>query len=349
MAAWVLPAISTGISVIGGIAGAKAQGDAQQAQWDAQNARARAEYEAQKAQYEDAKRLQKATDQYARWSAEFNAKLQTVQDQYAYWQQTISYNQQRSFVNAQRNVELINAVKQAKRVRQTRVGATVDYMRQAEALQAGLMQAAMADSLAVHRLNVQAAKAGSEVIASGRSGASIDRLYDDYARQIGDMETAMAINKGFREGQYTREQAGLISQYLTQWRSQEFYEKQRFFDPIRPFPPLPTLITPPPPTSTGPGPVAPVMVGGSSSARNLGMVSSILGGIGAGLNTWQSLNKIAPAPAPTVDPGSGSSLAVAFNPSVNLAPGAFTGSSFAPTNNLSSVNLGSLNTAFQGG
>lgn len=291
----ILGGLSTGVGILQGNAQQNAAQAQAQAEWDYRNAVAREQYLAQKAAYKDAKRLQRASTEYAEWSAQFQANYEDLGNQYAYWQQTLNWNQQRSYIHSLRNIELIKAIKQAQVVKDTRAGAVRDYMLQSEALNAALQEEATRDSIAIHQYHAQAAKVGAEVIAVGQSGASIDRLVGDYARQVGDMRMITQINQGFRKRQFSREQAGLVAGYLSQYNSQEFYEQQPYLDPIKPFPPLPTLIIPPPPSSTGPGPTAPIAVKpgnvNSSGATALNAANSILGGIQTGLNTWQTLSK----------------------------------------------------------
>jgi len=62
-----------------------------------------------------------------------------------------------------------------------------------------------------------------------------------------------------------------VAQYLNRWNSQQFYEEQPYIDPIPPFAPLPTLLTPPPPSMTGAGP------SGAAAALNIG--TAVLGGV----------------------------------------------------------------------
>lgn len=290
-----LGAASAGLSFLGQQSAQNAQRAQAQAEWDYRNAQAKEQYKGQKRAYKDAVRLQNASQRYAEWSAQFQAEYQTLGDQYAYWQQTLNWNQQKSYIQSLRNIELVKAIKQARVVRDNRAGAARDYMLQSEALGQALQEEASRDSIAIHQFHAQAAKAGAELMAGGQSGSSIDRLMGDYARQVGDMKTLMGINEGFRQRQFTREQAGTVAQYLSQYNSQEFYEKQPYLTPIKPFPPLPTLIIPPPPSSTGPGPVAPVMgrpnLDSSNSATFLNAANSILSGVQTGLGAWTTLSK----------------------------------------------------------
>ncbi len=68
------------------------------------------------------------------------------------------------------------------------------------------------------------------------------------------MRETVQYNQGLRNRQYTREQAGTVAQYLSQYNSQAFYEAQPYLEPVAPFVPLPSLLMPPPPTMTGAGP-----------------------------------------------------------------------------------------------
>ena len=136
----------------------------------------------------------------------------------------------------------------------------------------------MSDAVSLFQYNVQALKARSTIAAGATEGPSVDRLMNDYARQVGDFTTLKRINDGFKESQYTRQQAGAISQYINQYNSQQFYQQQDYVDPIPPFAPLPTLIGPAGPSMVGSGP--------SAGAALLGAVS---GGLSAGLSTYGAL------------------------------------------------------------
>jgi hypothetical protein len=244
---------------------------------------AQAEKAGQEQAYRDAKRFQRVSDKYARWSAKINARIANTQSKYRYWGELVNYNQNLSYVNQLRNFELVKAYEQAKVVRRTRTSAMADFVLQAQALSDGLQEQAAQDAISVYQYSHQAMKAQSQVVATGMEGASVDRLVNDYSRQLGDFEALQQINRNFRERQYTREQAGLIAGYLSQYNSQQFYKPQPFQDPVRPFAPLPTLVMPQPPSMTGAGP--------SQLASNISMGNAVLGGINTGLSVWQGLQQ----------------------------------------------------------
>jgi hypothetical protein len=242
----------------------------------AQNASARQ-------QYKDALKFQKVSDKYARWSSKINARIANTQSKYRYWAETVNYNQNLSYVNQLRNYELVKAYKQADVVRRTRTSAMADFSLQSQALSEGIREQASQDAVAAYQYAHQAMKAQSQVVASGQEGASVDRLVNDYARQLGDFEALKQINQNFRERQYTREQAGLVANYVSRYNSQQFYDPAPYQDPVRPFAPLPTLVMPQPPSMTGAGP--------SQAAANLTMGNAVLGGINTGLSVWQGLQQ----------------------------------------------------------
>jgi hypothetical protein len=243
---------------------------------NAQNASARR-------QYQDALRFQKVSDKYARWSSKINARIANTQSKYRYWAETVNYNQNLSYVNQLRNYELTKAYKQADVVRRTRTSAMADFSLQSQALSEGIREQAAQDAVSAYQYAHQAMKAQSQVVAAGQEGASVDRLVNDYARQLGDFEVLKQINQNFRERQYTREQAGLVANYISRYNSQQFYDPAPYQDPVRPFAPLPTLVMPQPPSMTGAGP--------SQAAANLTMGNAVLGGINTGLSVWQGLQQ----------------------------------------------------------
>jgi len=258
--------IALGLGQMGmGIAGASAQNASQQQA------------------YKDALKFQRVSDKYAKWSSKINARIANTQSKYRYWAETVNYNQNLSYVNQLRNYELVKAYRQADVVRRTRTSAMSDFSLQSQALSEGIREQAAQDAVSAYQYAHQAMKAQSQVVASGQEGASVDRLVNDYARQLGDFQALQQINQNFRERQYTREQAGLVANYLSRYNSQQFYEPAPYQDPVRPFAPLPTLVMPQPPSMTGAGP--------SQAAANLTMGNAVLGGINTGLSVWQGLQQ----------------------------------------------------------
>ena len=274
--------IALGLGLLNGAMGAA--GNSAKAAQDKQN-------------YKDALAFQKASDKYAKWSAAINTKIANTSSRYRYWSELVNYNQNLSYVNQLRNVELTKAINQSKVVRETRTAAMSDYAVQAQALSEGVREQAMADAVSYYQYIHQGMKARSSVLASEREGQSIDRLVNDYARQMGDMQAIRNINEGFRNRQYTRQQAGQVANYLSKYNSQQFYQMQPYQDPIKPFAPLPTLTMPQPPSMTGAGP--------SQAATNLGYGNAILGGVNTGLSVWQGLQQFTNSGKPSANPVAG--------------------------------------------
>jgi hypothetical protein len=241
-----------------------------------------AAYQQQVQNYKDALKFQKVSDKYARWSAKINARVANTSAKYKHFADLVQYNQDKSYINQLRNYELVKAINQAKVVRETRTSAMTDYVLQSQALSEGIREQATADAVSYYQYMQQGVRARSAVMANETEGASADRIYQDYARQVGDMATIQQINSKFRDRQYTREQAGQIAQYLSRYNSQQFYQQQPYQDPIKPFAPMPTLVMPPPPSMTGAGP--------SAAAAGLNTASAILGGIQTGFSTYSFLN-----------------------------------------------------------
>lgn len=234
--------------------------------------------------YLNQRALQSANDRFARWQAAFTARYTDANQQAQYWQSTLAYNQQLAYVNSLRNYELTKAIAQADVVAQTRAGAGAEFVQQSEALGQRLAEAEMQDAVAYQQYQVAALKARASVAAGGQEGASIDRLMNDYARQMGDYATLEGINQGLRKRQYTREQAAQVTQYLNRYNSQQFYEQQPYLEPMRPFQPLPTLLAPPAPTMTGTGP--------SRAATALNIGTALMGGAEKGLGIYRGLQKV---------------------------------------------------------
>jgi hypothetical protein len=234
---------------------------------------------AQEQEYANQVAYKKASDQYAQWSAGMQAKQADTNNQYQYWQQTVNYNQSLIYTNQMRNFELSKAIVNAEEIARARSSSGAEYARNSQALSEAFAQASMADAVAMFQYQVQSVKSAAAIGAGGQEGNSIDRRMNDYARQLGDMETMKQINQGFKNRQYTREQASAVSDYLNKYNSQQFYQQQEYMDPIAPFAPLPTLINPP----------GPSMVGGAPSSGTA-FLGSALGAVGTGFNTYNSLN-----------------------------------------------------------
>ena len=113
--------------------------------------------------------------------------------------------------------------------------------------------------------------------ASNQEGQTADRFINNAARQMGDYQTLSAINQSLEARQYRRDQLSQVTEYLSQYNSQDFYQAQQYMDPIAPFAPLPALMTPPPPSMRGAAP---------SGVSALDVGTAVLGGA----NTFLSLN-----------------------------------------------------------
>ena len=223
---------------------------------------------------------QKASAEFAQWTAANQARTQNLNNDYGYWQQQIAYGQDLAYAGQLRNFELSKAINQAEVVARTRASAGAQFSQNSQALADAFAQQSMSDAISMMQYKQQALRQQASLTASGREGLNVDRYIVDYARQVGDMEAMRQMNEKFRSRQYTREQAGQISQYLNQYNSQQLYEQQDVWDPIAPYPPLATLVNPAGPSFTGAAP--------SAASSFLG---SALSATQAGLNTYNSLQK----------------------------------------------------------
>ena len=248
--------------------------------------------------------FQDANNRFSVWQAGFNAKVQDANKQFQFWQETFNYNQQRIFANSQQNVELMREADQAEVVFQTRVNSGVAYVEESAALSDQLAEAEMASAVAQQQYTWRALSARASVQALNVEGNSVDRIVNNYAFQLGDQISLAAIESDLRERQYSRAQAAQVSQYLSRWNSQTFYEGQEFQDPIAPFAPLPTMITPPPPSRTGAPP--------SNAAFAMDVATGLLGGVSSGFSTYNSMKRLQ-NPSSRTGPGTpGSGLGLGF-------------------------------------
>lgn len=240
-------------------------------------------YQAQKQDYINQRAFQSANSQFASWQANFNRRVTDANAQYNYWQETVNYNQNLAYSRSLQNYELLKEINQAEVVGKTRAAAGANFVSSSDAISQQMSEAAMQDAVAYQQYQVAALKARGTMLASDQEGNSIDRLVNDYARQVGDYQAIQDINEGLRTRQYNRQQAGQVAQYLSQYNSQSFYEAQPYMEPIAPFAPLPALLAAPAPTMTGSGP------SGAAAALNIG--TGILGGVQAGMNLSAQLGQ----------------------------------------------------------
>ena len=242
----------------------------------------RLQYAAQRQKYANDVAYKEAMDEYSGWAAELQAKQTNVNQDYAYWGERLNYGQQVSHAYNLRAVELSKSIAQADLVAETRTAASANYINKASAIQARHEQEAMSEAMAMFHTKVQALRNRASVGALGANGVGmVDALQRDQQRQVGNKATISQINQQFRDGQYTRDQAGAVAGYLKDFNSQDFYEVQEIMDPLPPFPPLPALI----------GAVPPSMVG-SAPSSSAAFLSSVAGGFSAGLNTYVGLKSI---------------------------------------------------------
>jgi len=240
--------------------------------------------QAQRQEYINDLAFQEANNRFSIWQAGFNAKVQDANKQYQFWRETFNYNQQRIFANSQQNVELMREADQAEVVFQNRAASGAAFVNDSAALSDQLAEAEMASAVAQQQYTWRALSARASVQALNVEGNSVDRIVNNYAFQLGDQLSLAAIETDLRNRQYSRAQAAQVSQYLSRWNSQTFYEGQEFQDPIAPIAPLPTMITPPPPSRTGAPP--------SNAAFAMDIGTGLLGGVSAGLNTYGSMKRL---------------------------------------------------------
>jgi len=242
----------------------------------AQNAAAKQDYLNQRT-------FQDVNNRFAQWQASFNARVSDANAQYNYWQETVNYNQNLAYSRSLRNYETLKAITQADVVGQTRAAAGSAFVINSEAVSQAAAEASIQEAVAQRQYQMAALKARSRATAGEQEGASVDRLINDYVRQVGDFNTIQAINQGFRDRQYTRDQAAQVAEYLSRYNSQPFYTEQPYMEPVAPFAPLPALLQAPAPTMTGSGP--------SSAAAALRIGGAVLGGANSGLSAYGTLRR----------------------------------------------------------
>ena len=255
-----------GVSTILGVFQAGAQNKAQQQDYVNQTA------------YAD------ATAKFNQWQAGLNARTNNLNSQYSYWAETVNYNQSLAYTAQLRNYDLAMELAQAEKVRETRVGAGTNYVVNSQALSDRFAEEGMSRAVGMQQYMYRAMQQSSAYQAMAGEGNSVDRIVNNFSRQVGDMQTLQAINQKLSERQYNRDQLGRITEYLSQYNSQDFFKAQARMDPIAPFAPLPALATPPPPSMRGGAP--------SSAAAGLNMGAAVLGGVNTYLSTASAIKQL---------------------------------------------------------
>ena len=233
--------------------------------------------QAKQQEYTNQRAQQRASAEFARWTASNQARTADLNSSYSFYQEQVNHGQDLAYASQMRQYELAKSINQAEVVGRTRSSAMADYSQQSGAIADAFQQQSMADAVSMMQYKQQALRAQASVSATMQEGRSVDRYINDYARQVGDMETMRQMNDQFRTRQYTREQAGQIATYLNRYNSQQLYQQQNVMDPIAPFAPLATLINPAGPSFTGAGPSAATGFLGSA----LNATQSALGTYGA--------------------------------------------------------------------
>ena len=226
--------------------------------------------------------FQDATSSFNSWQAGLNYDLNSLNKQYNYWGEQLNYGQESIYSNQRTNYEFAKQLKQAEMVLENRVSAGIDYTINAEALQAQLQERGIQEAVALQQYQYRALQASAAYQAAGQEGKSMDRYVRNFARQAADQVVLAQMNKGMRERQYTRDQMGAITKYLSQYNSQDFYIKSPIQEPVMPFAPLPTMMLPSGPSMKGAAP--------SGKLGFLDVATATLGGVGTMLNTQAAIN-----------------------------------------------------------
>lgn len=238
---------------------------------------------AEKQRYVNEVAFQNATSKFNKWQAGFNAKATDATAQFRYYTEVVNYNQQLAYTSQLRNYDLSQEIAQAKKVEETRVGAAVDYMVNSKALSDKFAEEGMARAVAAQQYLYRVMQQSSAFQAAAQEGASSDRIVNNFTRQVGDYETLQKINTDLSKRQYSRDQLSRVTQYLSQYNSQDFFKAQERWDPIAPYPPLSSMVMPPPPSMTGAAP---------SGNAGLNIATGILGGANAYMSTASALGKL---------------------------------------------------------
>jgi hypothetical protein len=239
--------------------------------------------QAAKQDYANQKALSDATGRFNSWQANQNARMTDLNNQYQYWSQKVQYNQDLAYVNQMRNYDLSMEIAQAKKVGDTRAAAGADYAINSQALAQKFQEEGMARAVGMQQYQYRVLQQSAAFQNAASEGQSSDRIVRDFARQEDDYQTLQQINQGLSERQYNRDQLSRITNYLSQYNSQDFYKAAQRMDPVMPFAPLPTLVMPPGPSMTGAAP--------GNAGMWLGAGTAVLGGVNSYFSSAASIKK----------------------------------------------------------
>lgn len=261
-----IAAVSTGLSLAGGIAQSSAK------QYDYENSRA----------------YQRATARFNTWQSGLNARLSNAASQQQFWQDTVNHNQSLAYVYQLRNFELAKEAQQADVVGQARAAAGAEFMVNSEAMAQQYQEVGMQEAIALQQYQYRILQQSASYQAMAGDGNTVDRFVGDFARQMNDYEALSQINEGLRSRQYKRDQLSNVARYLNAYNNQQFYQKQQYQDPVAPYPPLPALLTPAAPSMTGAPP---------AGFGLLDIGTSLLGGVNTYLDTASAIKGLGTASA----------------------------------------------------
>ena len=239
---------------------------------------------ARQQEYKNQTAFQGVQQNFNSWQAGLNAKLSNLNSQYRYWGETVRYNEKLSYAGQLENYEFAKEIAQAQRVLEARVGAGVDYIAGAEAIQAAYQERGIQEAVAEQQLMYRGLQASAAYQASAQEGKSMDRYVRDVDRQIGDYSALKQIKDGMAARQYSRAQLGQLTKYLNQYNSQQFYVKAPIQKPTMPFPPLPAMVTPPQPYMRGAAP---------ADTRFLDNATTAFGALNTGFETNKMIMNMA--------------------------------------------------------
>ena len=157
-------------------------------------------HQAKQQDYLNQRAQQKASDEFARWTASNQARTQDLNNSYRFYQEQVNYGQELAYASQMRNFELAKSINQAEVVARTRASATADYSQQSGALAEAFQQQSMADAISMMQYKQQALRSQASASTTMQEGRSVDRYINDYARQVGDMEAMRQLNEGFERG-----------------------------------------------------------------------------------------------------------------------------------------------------
>ena len=90
--------------------------------------------QAKQQEYVNQRAQQRASEEFARWTASNQARTADLNSSYSFYQEQVNYGQDLAYASQMRQYELAKSINQAEVVARTRTSAMADYSQQSSAI-----------------------------------------------------------------------------------------------------------------------------------------------------------------------------------------------------------------------